>query len=41
MFIIKKIVALIGIQTMSNGRQKNFGYKTDNVVEIRANTTHF
>lgn len=41
MFMVKKIVALINIQTMSNERQKNFGDKTENFVEIKANTTHF
>lgn len=40
-FVIKKVIALISIQTMSNKRQKNFRDKTENFVEIRANITHF
>ena len=40
-FVAKKVVALINIKTMSNKRQKNFGDKTENFVEIRAKTTHF
>ena len=39
--VVKKVVALISIQTMSNRRQKNFGDKTKNFVEIKANTIHF
>ena len=35
MFIEKRAVALISIQMMSNGRQKNFGDKTENFVEIK------
>ena len=41
MFMAKRVVLLISIQTMSNGRQKDFGDKTENFVEIRASTTHF
>ena len=41
MFIEKKVIALISIQTMSNGRQKNFKDKTDNSAEIKANTMQF
>ena len=41
MFVAKKVAALISIETMSNGRQKNFGDKTENFVEIKVNTTHF
>ena len=41
MFVAKKVVALISIQTMSNERQKNFGDKTENSAEIKANTMHF
>lgn len=40
-FAAKKVVPLINIQTISNGRQKNFENKTENFVEIKANTTHF
>ena len=40
-FVAKKVVALISIQTMSNGRQKNFGDETENFVEIREDITHF
>ena len=32
MFVAKKVVALISIQTMSNRRQKNFGDETKNFV---------
>ena len=41
MFVAKKVVALISIQTMSNKRQKNFEDETKNFVEIKANTTNF
>ncbi len=41
MFVAKKVIALISIQTMSNKRQKNFGDETENSAEIKANTTHF
>ncbi len=41
MFVKKNIFALINIQTMSNGRQKNFEDETENFAEIRANTTYF
>ncbi len=41
MFVEKKVVALISIQTISNGRQKNFGDATENSAEIKANITHF
>ena len=41
MFVAKKIIALISIQTMNNKRQKNFEDKTENIVEIKANTMHF
>lgn len=37
----KKVVALISIQIMSNGRQKNFGNKIENSLEIKENITHF
>lgn len=40
-FVAKKVVALIGIQKMSNKRQKNFEDKTGNFGLIKANTTHF
>ncbi len=41
MFVAKKVVALISIQTISNKRQKNFGDKTNISAEIKANTMHF
>lgn len=41
MFMDKKFVALISIQIMKNGKQKNFGDKTKNSVKIKANTIHF
>lgn len=41
MFVAKKIIALINIQTMSNRRQKNFGDKTENFIEIKVNIIHF
>lgn len=40
-FLAKKIVTLISIQTMSKKRQKKFENKTKNFVEIKANTIHF
>lgn len=40
-FVAKEVVALISIQTMRNRRQKNFRDKTENFVEIKANTMHF
>ena len=40
-FVEKKVAALISIQTMNNGRQKNFEYKTENSAEIKANTIYF
>lgn len=40
-FVAKKVITLINIQTMSNGRQKNFGDETKNFVEIKVNITHF
>lgn len=40
-FVIKKIVTLANIQMMSNRRQKNFGEKTENFMEIKVNITHF
>ena len=41
MFVAKKVVVLLNIQIMSNIRQKNFKDKTENFVEITANTMHF
>ena len=41
MFVAKKIVALIDIQTINNGKQKNFRDKIENSVEIKANITYF
>ena len=40
-FMAKMVVTLISIQIISNRKQKNFGDKTENFVEIRANITHF
>lgn len=40
-FVIKKVVALISIQIISNGISKNFGIKTENFLEIKTNTIHF
>lgn len=40
-FVAKKVVTLISIQTMSNRRQKNFRDKTKNFMEIKANIIHF
>lgn len=40
-FVAKKVVALIKIQTIKNRRQKNFKDKTKNFVKIRANKMHF
>lgn len=41
MFVAKKIVALISIQTMSNERQKKFRDETENSAEVKVNTMHF
>ena len=41
MFVVKKVVALVNIQMIRNGRQKNFGDKTKNSMEIKANTSLF
>ena len=41
MSVAKKVIALIDIQTMNNGKQKNFGDKTKNSVEVKANRTYF
>lgn len=40
-FVNKKVIALIIIQTMSYRRQKNFENKTENFVEIKANIIYF
>lgn len=40
-FLIKKVVALVSIQMMNNGKLKNFGDETKNSVEIKINITHF
>ena len=40
-FVEKKVVVLISIQTISNGKQKNFGDETENSAKIKANTMHF
>ena len=41
MFIVRKIVALTSTQMINNKRPKNFGNKTENFLEIKANITHF
>lgn len=41
MFIIKKVIALINIQTISNKRQKNLKGKTKSFVKIKADKMHF
>ena len=41
MFVAKKVVALISIQTMSNKKHKNYRDKTENSAKIKINTTHF
>lgn len=41
MFVAKKVVFLISIQTISNEEQNNFGDETKNSVKIKINTIHF
>lgn len=41
MFMAKKVVTLANIQIRSNEKQKNFGDKTENSMEIKVNTTYF
>ena len=41
MFVVKKVVALINIQIISNRRQKNFGDKIENSAKIKPNITLF
>lgn len=41
MFVAKKVVTLIDIQTINNEKQKHFGDKTMNSVEIKPNTIYF
>lgn len=36
-FVPKKVVALINIQKMRNGKQKNFEDKTENFAKIKVN----
>lgn len=40
-FVAKKVVTLISIQTINNGKQNNFEEKTENFIEIKANITYF
>ena len=41
MFVAKKVITLMNIQIMNNRKQKNFGDKTENSAEIKANIMHF
>lgn len=40
-FLVKKDIALINIQTISNKKQKNFENKTKIFVKIRVKTINF
>ncbi len=40
-FMEKRVVVLVSIQTMTNGRQKKFRDKTENFAGIKVNTTYF
>lgn len=40
-FMAKKLVTLANIQMMSNRKEKNFGGKTENFIEIKINTMYF
>lgn len=41
LFMIKKIVALISIESMSNRKKKNFRDKTENFIKIKTNIIYF
>lgn len=41
MFIKKKVLILISIQTINNKKQKNFGNKIENFAKIKVNIIHF
>lgn len=40
-FVAKKVITLINIETINNKKQKNFGNNTKNYTEIKANTTYY
>lgn len=40
-FVVKKVITLINILIISNGKQKNFEDKIKNPAEIKANIRHF
>ena len=40
-FVGKKFVALVSIQIISNGKEKNSRDEIENFVEIKANTIYF